>query len=269
MATLESVGRERLEPGDIDVLIAMPGRFDEPALLAAYDALMTDAERARQRAFVFERHRIESLVTRALVRTALSRYRPVAPEAWRFEKNEHGCPRIEPPCGLSFNLSNHPTMVVCAVTEGAAIGVDVEPLSRAPEIVEVAGDVFTPTEQAELATLGPEGKRDRAVTLWTLKEAYIKARSLGLALPLDGFAFRFDDPTRPRISFAASIDDDPARWWFHTVDVAEHRIALALERAPTPTMLDAEVRVRVRVCVPLREEADGESVIHNALAPLT
>src|SRR5689334_19259784 len=81
----------RLGPGDVDVYIAMPERI-EPALLAAYDALMTESERERQRKFVFERNRREHRVTRALVRTTLSRYRPIAPSAWCFARNAHGCP---------------------------------------------------------------------------------------------------------------------------------------------------------------------------------
>ena len=53
---------------------------------------------------------------------------------------------------------------------------------------------------------------------------------MGLSLPLDGFAFSFDD-VGLRISFAARIADSPARWAFRTLDVLDHRIALALEVA--------------------------------------
>jgi len=241
----------RLEPGAVDVFITMPGELDDAVLLAEYDALLTDAERARKSRFVFERHRHENLVTRVLVRTTLSRYRPLAPAAWRFEHNEYGCPRLEPACGLEFNLSNHPSMVVCAVTEGAAVGIDVEPLERADEIVELAPQVFAPEERAALAALSPENRGDRAISLWTAKEAYIKARGMGVSLPLQDFAFRFDEPLSPSISFDATIDDDPERWWFRIFDVAEHRIALAVERTAG---MEAPC-VRVRTCVPLRADS--------------
>lgn len=241
-----------LRPGDVDIFIAMPRELGDPALLAAYDALLTDAERTRKNTFLFEQHRQENLVTRALVRSTLSRYRPIAPAAWRFAENEYGCPRIDPPCGLDFNLSNHPTMTVCAVSEGAALGIDVEPQSRAAQIIGMASDVFAPAERAALDALCPENKADRATALWTSKEAYIKARGMGLALPLEGFAFTFDDPRAPRITFAASIDDDPERWWFRILDVAGHRIALAVARTPGR----GGPRIRVRTCVPLHEERD-------------
>lgn len=236
-----------LAPGEVEIAIARPEEIDDPTLLAAYDALMTEDERKRQRAFVFEKNRQESLVTRALVRTTLSRHRPVAPQDWRFVTNEWGCPRIEPDCGLSFNLSNHPTMVVCAVTEGGAIGVDVEPHDRAQQILGLARDVFAPSEQEALAALRPDEREDRALSLWTSKEAYIKARGMGLAIPLDGFAFAFEEPLAPRIAFEASVADDPERWRFRIMDVAGHRVALAVERRAA-----AEPSVRVRMAVPLR-----------------
>ena len=55
----------------------------DPDLLPRYHALMTPDEAARQRRFMFERGRHEFLLTRALVRTTLSRYAAVAPEDWR------------------------------------------------------------------------------------------------------------------------------------------------------------------------------------------
>ncbi len=223
-----------LARGDVDVWAAEPSALDAAEVRAACEALLTDDERARQRAFVFERNRREGLLTRALVRSVLSRYRPTAPGAWRFARNAHGRPHLDPPCGLSFNLSNHPTLVVCAVTEGREIGVDVEPVSRGPAIVDLGGAAFTDEERDDLRRLQPPERLERAVTLWTLKEAYVKARGQGLSLPVDAVAFRF---TRgePRLSVSAAIDDRPDRWWFQTFDLAGHRIAVAVERAgPTP-----------------------------------
>jgi len=63
-----------------------------------------------------------------------------------------------------------------------------------------------------------------------------RPRGMGLSLPLDGFAFSFDD-VEPRISFAPKIADAPERWTFRTIDVLGHRIALALETADLPPIL--------------------------------
>ena len=59
--------------------------------------------------FRFEKDRHTSLVTRALVRTVLSRYADVSPGDWRFVANEYGSPEIDEPSEercLRFNLSH-------------------------------------------------------------------------------------------------------------------------------------------------------------------
>jgi 4'-phosphopantetheinyl transferase len=231
-------GRAVPDPADsslVDLYLLRPSDCapDDHAALLAW---LHPAELERYHRFVFDRHRVEFLATRALVRRALSCYRPIAPADWRFRTNAYGRPEIDPPCGLTFNLANHPTLTVCAIRSGRELGVDVEPLTRGAEILAIADTVFAPDELAALRALPDAAQPDRALTLWTLKEAYIKARGMGLSLPLDGFAFSFDD-VEPRISFAPKIADAPERWTFRTIDVLGHRIALALETADLPPIL--------------------------------
>src|SRR5262245_21998286 len=168
---------------------------------------MDASEVHRHRAFVFERHRLEFLATRTLVRVVLASYRPVAPPAWRFRTNEFGCPAIDPPDSLRFNVANHPTLIALAVRDGAELGVDLEPATRAIDILSVADTAFAPAEVTALRDLPEAARADRALSLWTLKESYIKARGMGLSLPLDAFAFSFAGP-RPAIAFVPPIVDD-------------------------------------------------------------
>jgi 4'-phosphopantetheinyl transferase len=213
----------------VEIWIAEPPRVTAPELLAAYDQLLSDSERARQRGLLLEKNRHERLVAGALLRTTLSEHAATRPADWRFSTNAHGRPAIEPASALRFSLAHHPTLVVCAVSGGPELGVDVEPLQRADEMLAVAQRSFAPKELAELRALPAAAARERAVSLWTLKEAYIKARGLGLSLPLDGFALSFD-AAEPTIAFGPAVTDRPERWAFRTYDVKGHRIALAVEQ---------------------------------------
>lgn len=234
---LEAMGQERegggKSAGMVQLWCAYPDDLlAEPAAQACV-ALLSEAERARGARFRFDKRRREHWATHALKRRALSASFPLAPEAWQFPENTHGKPAVEPgECGLCFNVSNSDRLVVCLVAEGVEVGVDVEPCERAVEILKLAGRVFSPAEQAQLEALGDAEKLDRALSLWTLKEAYIKARGMGLALPLHGFSFLFGGAEGIRLEVDAALEDDAGRWRFCLLDHAGHRIAAMVDGRP-------------------------------------
>lgn len=219
--------------GLIDLWWYPYGATTDPALLSAHNALMTPEERARHDRFVGEGDRALFLATRALVRTTLSRYAPVAPGDWRFGTHARGKPHIEAPATappLHFNLSNTHGLIVCAVsTTFAAMGVDTEPADRRSATVALADRYFSPTEVAALNALPADRHRRRFLSYWTLKESYIKAKGLGLAIPLDQFSFLLDqDPIG--IAFDPRLGDDAARWRFALIDAQpNHLVAIGAD----------------------------------------
>lgn len=238
-----------LGDGDVHVWTARPDAIEDPELLAAYERLMTDAERARQRRYLLARSRHEHLVTRALLRTTLSRYAGRDPTAWRFVENRYGRPELAPgsECGLRFNVSHTDGLIACAVTRGREVGVDVEALDRRGQTVEVAERFFAPREVAALRALPAAEQRERFFTYWTLKEAYIKARGMGLAIPLARFWFDVGAPERIGIAFDPRLEDDPAEWQFELHrPSARHRLAVGVRRGRAP-----DLRIAVRETTPL------------------
>jgi 4'-phosphopantetheinyl transferase len=165
------------------------------------------------------------------VRTALSHYYSLTPEAWQFHSNSHGKPRVDPDCGLQFNLSNSLDLVVCLIAKGAEVGIDTESFERAREIADLAEEVFSPLELTQLEGLrGPE-RLDRALSLWTLKEAFIKARGSGLSMPLKKLSFLFDNATGIQLELDPCLCEEPERHWrFCLLDHAGHRIALVTDQ---------------------------------------
>jgi 4'-phosphopantetheinyl transferase len=231
----------------LQLWLAHPSDLAEPAIEEACAALLDVEECARAARFRFARHRLEYLATHALTRVALSHAHPLPPHAWRFSVNKYGKPSPIPECDLRFNQSNSLELAVCLIalpdpTCGAIaeVGVDVESFARADEIVPLAARVFSAAERAQLDALPATARPDRALSLWTFKEAYIKASGMGLSLPLDGISFLFDEPQAMRLEHgpqairfevAPGIDDDPGRWRFCRFDHDGHRIALAVEAA--------------------------------------
>jgi 4'-phosphopantetheinyl transferase len=216
----------------------------DPKLWDSYAALMTPEERARHGRYLFEKDRRLFLATRALVRSVLSRYADVAPSDWRFAEGERGKPYIASPLctpALHFNLSNTFGLVVCAVSLAhRELGVDAEFLERPGQTVAIADHYFATIETAALRALPGEDQRERFFCYWTLKESYIKARGLGLALPLGQFAFLLDQGPEIGIVFDPRLLDSPARWRFALLRAgARHLVAVGAATDGVPLSLRA------------------------------
>ncbi|WP_441292886.1 4'-phosphopantetheinyl transferase family protein [Sorangium sp. KYC3313] len=224
----------------------------DEALLEAYHRLMAPDEAAQQARFLFAENRHEYLLTRALVRTVLSKYADVAPEAWSFVRNEFGRPQIAGPPGvppIRFNLSNTRGLIACLVALDRDVGVDVEDTERASGAVDIAERFFSPGEVRALRALPPERQRARFFEYWTLKESYIKARGMGLAIPLDQFSFHLDDGPAIGISFDPRLGDDRSAWQFALYQPsARHTMAAAIRSGGGPPL-----SIELRETVPLRD----------------
>ena len=154
-----------------------PDTLTDPAELARCRALLTDDEREKTDRFRFARDRHTCLITRVLVRTTLSRYCDIPPARWRFRTNDHARPEIgTPPSTIRFNLSHTNGLIVCLVSRGREVGVDVESLNRANRWLDLAERFFAPREAAVLRRVDASERPTRFLEYWTLKEAYVKAR---------------------------------------------------------------------------------------------
>jgi 4'-phosphopantetheinyl transferase len=207
--------------------------------------MLSDEERGRMARFRFEEDRHRYLATRVLVRTTLSRYvDTVPPESWHFTANAYGRPAIadchDDARGLSFNVSHTRGLIALAVTRDAAVGVDVERVVTRVSPLDVAGEVFSDTETAELAALDPARRQRRFFEYWTLRESYAKARGTGLSMPMDQLAFSYESGGGIALSADAGVDPEPQRWSFwQLLPEPDCVLALCVEkrRGETPRLL--------------------------------
>jgi len=216
------------------VAFAAPEILADPGARAAALAVLDDGERARMARYVFERDRDLYLTMHSVQRRLLSAVADVAPERWRFAAGSHGrlelaAPVVEAPgfaadrARLSINGSHTHGLTMCGVARGAVIGVDVERLrDEAP--FDIADRFFTPVEQAAIRAAPPAEQAARFFTSWTLKESYMKARGLGMSLPLDQFTIEVCPGAAPRLHVEPAWDDG-RRWSFEILRPTPHHIA--------------------------------------------
>lgn len=219
-----------LPAGDIHLWLCPLDNAGHPATAAAFRALLTPDELSIEARFHFAADRYRYLLTRTLVRSVLSRYAPLHPSGWRFAANPFGRPCLQTPIGkecqgLDFNLSHTGGLIVLAIARNIDIGVDVEQIG-CTEVLDV--DLFlSPVEATAWNALPPNQRTERFFELWTLKESYIKARGVGLQIPLDSFSFTLDDSSSIEFSLMQPSADLAQRWRFWQLRPSfEHVIAL-------------------------------------------
>jgi 4'-phosphopantetheinyl transferase len=239
-----------LSHGQVDLWFAFHDEASHEALLDRYREILTDEERVREKRFHFLKDQRQFLITRALVRTVLSRYSEVPPHDWRFSKGAHGRPAIancsDSIAGLSFNLSHTRGLVMLGVARTPALGVDTENLARERTPLDIADRYFSPQEVAELRMLPQHAQQFRFFEYWTLKESYIKADGKGLSIPLDRFSFELAHEPAIRVAFDPSLHDAAERWRFWLLRPSDaHLAAVCLDRR----MHDA-ASLRIRKVIP-------------------
>lgn len=197
----------------------------------ALSATLDDEETARAARFHYPHLRRRYRLSRGILRDILARYVRQAPSALEFLRNDYGKPFIYrspkhpsvkpqmavvpavsipdiptsvipspvtaiptsvPPL-LQFNLSNTEDMLLLAVTPYAAVGVDIEAMSRSVDVLALADRFFSSAEQRALQQLPPTLQHAGFMAAWTRKEAVIKALGRGLSYSL----MRFDVDVNP------------------------------------------------------------------------
>ena len=240
-----------LTSGEIHLWLADYAAIGDERLHAAYRELLSAEEKAQEPRFYFERDRRRYLVTRALVRTVLSRYAPIDPRDWVFSANRYGRPEIANAevrdASLSFNISHTHSLIVLGVTRERALGVDVENVAARAVSTDIADRFFAPAEVAELNRVPRHRQQDRFFEYWTFKESYIKARGMGLSLPLDKFSFHYPDEAAVAIAIDSELADHAQRWQFWQFRPSpEYLVAICAERTGA-----APPRITVRHAVPM------------------
>ncbi len=187
---------------------------------------LDEADRARR--FHFERDRERFVIARGLLRVLLSRYLSTEPGQLAFRYGRFGKPELVTNPNLKFNVSHSNQRVLYAVGTGRELGVDVEHVRPVRNLVGIVERNWTRAEQAAFRQ-SADGLRDRTFfTLWTLKEAYVKALGEGLSRPLNSFS------VAPREGDEVTLRDAPGdagRWSLRRLDAGadDYVAAVAVE----------------------------------------
>ena len=233
-----------LEEQELHVWRASLDAFPEASTLTA--GLSAD-EQQRAGRFRVPQVRSRFIAARSILRNILGRYLECAPSQVRFHYREHGKPFLAPNSfrdDLRFNLSHSHGLALYAVSRARDVGIDLERIRPDRDHERLAERFFSPREAAALRDVPSEARIDAFFRCWTRKEAYLKARGEGLAIPLASFSVSLA-PGEPAALVSVDGDErEAARWWLSSIHPGSgFAAALAVEGAPSGLRLwDWQVR---------------------------
>jgi 4'-phosphopantetheinyl transferase len=243
MDTDQAVHMDQLEH-EVHVWLVVPDVIQEPAKLRACRSVLCESELAQYRRLYFPDDQHRYLISHALVRYVLSRYLAIPPAGWTFRYSRHGKPEIANPGlpALQFNLTHTDGLSACAVTHSDPCGIDAERIVTRHRPIDVARRMFSRVEHDQLVQLGGRDQLEYFFSRWTLREAYVKARGIGISFPTRKLQFDVDTEGQVSIAFEPELQEQADRWQFALLTpTPEHCGAVALHRSRN---LDKRIVVR-------------------------
>ena len=221
-----------ISPRHVDIWLTSTELEEEQ--VRAYAKYLSQAELARAQKFRSKTGYREYIVTRGLLRQALSETAGLDLAGVDFMYGEHGKPCLDARVSgkaVAFNVSHSHGLALVALTLGGRLGVDLEKIRPEVGWRELAGRYFAEAEIRDLDDRLQGDDLKAFYACWTRKEAFVKALGAGVSY---GFK-QFDVSVGPEEDYAdltiRSQDEDTAGWLVKNLLVPDsHIAALAVDR---------------------------------------
>lgn len=229
---LRSIDADVISANDVRVWVT--SLKISPSELAALWHVLAKDERERATRYRFDKDRRRFIAARGRLRQVVGHYLSIPPAEVLFQSNPFGKPALAlGSVRFQFNLSHAGVWALIAVGRDRSLGIDIEPVNDRVRWEDLAPLIFTRREQHELALYPLNEKHHAFLRGWTRKEAYVKARGLGLSLPLD----RFDVPLAAKkiemLIDTARDTEAQGQWRVYPIDLLPgHVAALVVEGQP-------------------------------------
>ncbi|MGH8549968.1 MAG: 4'-phosphopantetheinyl transferase family protein [Methylococcales bacterium] len=180
---------------------------------------LSEDEKLRAARYHFPLHRNRWVVSRYALRGILAGYAAVSPESLIFRTGEYGKPELANaygPVRLHFNLAHSGDQAVLAVARNE-VGIDIETINPEVPWQSLAPQVLSRQEYESWMRFPEELRRHLFFRIWTAKEAYLKARGLGLSMPLGAFSVPVNESEEIGIVSVDPSSSDGKNWVLYRV----------------------------------------------------
>jgi 4'-phosphopantetheinyl transferase len=131
-------------------------------------------ERERAASFLREEPSHRWVAARWALRRVLEGYLGEPAAEIELKVSEHGKPRLRNGAGIEFNLSHSKGLALVAVTEGRAVGVDVEVIEPDRDLIALAERALPEEDVAAVRAAGESERSAVFYAAWTRHESRLK-----------------------------------------------------------------------------------------------
>lgn len=210
--------------------VYLPAHREEAELCRS---LLAADETERAQRFIHEKDRTRFVLCRGLLRRVLAETLQCNPQALRFNVNGNGKPFLADG-GPAFNVSHSRDRLLIAVTDGRAVGVDIEFRRAGMKIDAIAARWFSPAERAACRAAADPIRL--FFDIWAQKEAYVKALGKGIFFDLPAFSVPLDASTDAPVSGG----NDP--WLFQRLEIdPAYAAAVVFKKPAVPVTVETPV----------------------------
>lgn len=202
----------------------------ESSGVSAFFEMLSPDEKQKAEKYRFEKDRNHFAAARGSLRKILGVYLGVSPDQICFSYNRFGKPFLDAKNHqIRFNVSHSRGVALFAVTSGREIGIDIEFINNDFAVLKTAEKIFSPNETSTLKNLPSNLQTTAFFSVWTRKEAILKAIGEGFSYSPKQFTVSVIAEERETLSFAN--DFHKVRHWSLTTLPTEpdYTAALAVE----------------------------------------
>ena len=204
----------------------------DPKRESAALAWLDEGEKARRECFVHPRPQRQFTLCRASLRTELCRALDCSNDELSFGASTYGKPYAMVggiPASIAFNVSHSGRHGLIAFAPEGRIGVDVEERCMRRDIDGDIRLLFAPDERARLNSAEGHSQLEMFWSLWTMKEALLKASGTGLARDTASFTIPSAMSLGARNAVFRFPDTPSTQWQLERLDSPSFAAAFARE----------------------------------------
>ncbi len=167
-----------------------------------WESLLTVPEIQRADRFRPPLSRSRFICSRGILRHMLGLCMDLPPQSLEFFIGAHGKPELAPKCGipqLHFNQAHSGGLALYALTRVCPLGVDLEQVRPLDFLEDLVGGIMTLQEINAWNQLANEKRLNAFYSLWTRKEAVLKAVGAGIGEHLRDVMVSFTPDAAPSL----------------------------------------------------------------------